>query len=271
MTKKIVLHQSTAWLKHRLSSWNTGGEGVNSPYLFEWVRMVMSDKNTYYRWADIEQCRHELLKCRVEIECASDCSLGAECCMRHRCQVRDVAKRSLQEKPYSQMLFRLVNWLGHDLRTGSKGLSLIEIGSGVGLTTAYLAGVDTRDVVLSCDGCEAMVKIARENLEKLGLMNVVCHEGMMPKAMLDEISEIDIAVVDLVRTSFTMDYFDSVTQKIHEKSVLVLNNIHYDTASEDLWKQICQDKRVTTTMDLYQMGLVFFDKHYWKRNYIMRL
>ena len=69
----------------------------------------------------------------------------------------------------------------------------------------------------------------------------------------------------------TMAYFDVLANKFHEKSVLVIDDIHHSKEMERAWKNICADERVTSTIDLYQMGLVFFDKHYWKRNYRMRL
>ena len=50
MKKNVYLYRVSSWLKHQLTARNTGGHGVHSPYLFEWVRMVMSDKNTYYVW-----------------------------------------------------------------------------------------------------------------------------------------------------------------------------------------------------------------------------
>ena len=56
-----------------------------------------------------------------------------------------------------------------------------------------------------------------------------------------------------------------------EKSVIVVDDIHHSAEMERAWREICADERVTSTMDLYQMGLVFFDKHYWKRHYVMKL
>ena len=53
--------------------------------------------------------------------------------------------------------------------------------------------------------------------------------------------------------------------------MIVVDDIHHSEEMERAWKEICGDERVTSTMDLYQMGLVFFDKHYWRRNYKMRL
>ena len=69
----------------------------------------------------------------------------------------------------------------------------------------------------------------------------------------------------------TMAYFDVLANKVHDKSVIVIDDIHHSQEMEKVWKEICADKRVFTTIDLYQMGLVFFDKHYWRRNYRMRL
>ena len=62
-----------------------------------------------------------------------------------------------------------------------------------------------------------------------------------------------------------------LASKVHAKSVIVMDDIHHSVDMERAWKEICKDARVTSTMDLYQMGLVFFDKHYWRRNYKMRL
>jgi hypothetical protein len=83
---------------------------------------------------------------------------------------------------------------------------------------------------------------------------------------------LDLAFVDANHTyEATWLYFDVLAGKVHEKSVIVIDDIHYSTEMEKAWYAICADERVTTTIDLYQMGLVFFDKRYWRRNYRMRL
>ena len=69
----------------------------------------------------------------------------------------------------------------------------------------------------------------------------------------------------------TRVYFNVLAEKMHEKSVMIVDDIHYNEEMERAWREICEDERVTSTMDLYQMGLVLFDKNYWRKNYKIRL
>ena len=68
MKKNVYLYRVGSWLKHHLTAWNTGGEGVHSPYLFEWVRMVMSDTHAYSVWNEIEKVRLRMLISEEVIE-----------------------------------------------------------------------------------------------------------------------------------------------------------------------------------------------------------
>ena len=275
MKKNAYLYRVSTWLKHYLTAWNTGGEGVHSPYLFEWVRMVMSDKHAYRVWEDIESVRARMLVSDQVVEFVDYGSgvgrKGEEAKGEKR--VKDIAKGSLARAKYAQMLFRLVNWLGHQLREENRGLTIVELGTSLGVTTAYLAGVDTRDKVYTYEGCEAVAKIAKENWNVLGMNNISCLVGPIDAEQLrGNLGYIDVAFVDANHTyEASMRYFDVLAQKIHEKSVVVMDDIHHSEEMERAWKEICADERVTSTIDLYQMGLVFFDKHYWKRNYRMRL
>ena len=275
MKKNAYLYRVSTWLKHYLTAWNTGGEGVHSPYLFEWVRMVMSDKHAYRVWEDIESVRARMLVSDQVVEFVdygSGVGRKGEGAKGEK-RVKDIAKGSLARAKYAQMLFRLVNWLGHQLREGNKGLTIVELGTSLGVTTAYLAGVDTRDKVYTYEGCEAVAKIAKENWNVLGMNNISCLVGPIDAEQLrGDLGYIDVAFVDANHTyEASMRYFDVLAQKVHEKSVVVMDDIHHSEEMERAWKEICADERVTSTIDLYQMGLVFFDKHYWKRNYRMRL
>ena len=275
MKKNAYLYRVSTWLKHYLTAWNTGGEGVHSPYLFEWVRMVMSDKHAYRVWEDIESVRARMLVSDQVVEFVdygSGVGRKGEGAKGEK-RVKDIAKGSLARAKYAQMLFRLVNWLGHQLREGNKGLTIVELGTSLGVTTAYLAGVDTRDKVYTYEGCEAVAKIAKENWNVLGMNNISCLVGPIDAEQLrGGLGYIDVAFVDANHTyEASMKYFDVLAQKVHEKSVVVMDDIHHSEEMERAWKEICADERVTSTIDLYQMGLVFFDKHYWKRNYRMRL
>ena len=275
MKKNAYLYRVSTWLKHYLTAWNTGGEGVHSPYLFEWVRMVMSDKHAYRVWEDIESVRARMLVSDQVVEFVdygSGVGRKGEGAKGEK-RVKDIAKGSLARAKYAQMLFRLVNWLGHQLREENRGLTIVELGTSLGVTTAYLAGVDTRDKVYTYEGCEAVAKIAKENWNVLGMNNISCLVGPIDAEQLrGGFGYIDVAFVDANHTyEASMRYFDVLAQKVHEKSVVVMDDIHHSEEMERAWKEICADERVTSTIDLYQMGLVFFDKHYWKRNYRMRL
>ena len=275
MKKNAYLYRVSTWLKHYLTAWNTGGEGVHSPYLFEWVRMVMSDKHAYRVWEDIESVRARMLVSDQVVEFVdygSGVGRKGEGAKGEK-RVKDIAKGSLARAKYAQMLFRLVNWLGHQLREENRGLTIVELGTSLGVTTAYLAGVDTRDIVYTYEGCEAVAKIAKENWNVLGMNNISCLVGPIDAEQLrGDLGYIDVAFVDANHTyEASMRYFDVLAQKVHEKSVVVMDDIHHSEEMERAWKEICADERVTSTIDLYQMGLVFFDKHYWKRNYRMRL
>ena len=295
MELKVALYRAKSWLRHQLTAWNTGGEGVHSPYLFEWVRMVMMDKNAYYIWGEIERCREKMLRDERELEFVDYGSAiksrslenGSEavCRLEYRDtrRVRDIARRSLAKRKYAQMLSRLVNWLGasHSLENGSgtacslefRGLTIVELGTSLGVTTAYMAAMDSRNRVVTFEGCEAVANMARENWKALNINNIECRVGKIDAEQLTrDIEHLDVAFIDANHTYVsTCEYFDVLAGKVREKSVIVVDDIHYSEEMEKAWKAICADERVTSTIDLYQMGLVFFDKHYWKRHYTMRL
>jgi len=289
MKKNVYLYRVSSWLKHQLTARNTGGHGVHSPYLFEWVRMVMSDKNTYYVWDEIEELRQEMLKDTRELEFVDYGSGKLKGENGERRRVCDIARGSLARRKDAQLLARLVGWLGRPLLTSPsrggigdeasedrKGLTIVELGTSLGVTTAYLAAMDSRNKVLTYEGCPAVAEVARANWEKLGLSNIACVVGEITvdslQLAVDRLSGIDVAFIDANHTyEATLTYFNALASRVHEKSVVVVDDIHYNEDMEKAWKAICADERVTTTMDLYRMGLVFFDKHYWRKHYKMRI
>lgn len=207
---------------------------------------------------------------------------------RDRRKVSDIAKRSLAKKKYAQMLARLVNWLGDGqlamgdgqlamgdgrLAIGDGRLMVVELGTSLGVTTAYMAAMNQHNKVITYEGCPAVAEIAKENWKALGIKNIDCRVGEITADMLDrDLERVDVAFIDANHTyAGTRAYFNVLAEKVHAKSVVVVDDIHYNKEMEKAWHEICEDERVTSTMDLYQMGLVFFDKDYWKRDYRIKV
>ena len=272
MKLATAIYRVLSWFRHQLTARNTGGHGIHSPYLFEWVRMVLHDENVYYAWEKIEEVRTRMLADEREVAFV-DYGSGGKRKSENRDgrKVCDIAKWSLAKKKYAQMMARLVNWLGT-----SNSLNIVELGTSLGVTTAYLAAVDSRNKVVTCEGCPAVAAIAKENWNALGLSNIECVVGEVTvdslQLTVDSLRRIDVAFIDANHTyAGTRVYFNVLAEKMHEKSVMIVDDIHYNEEMERAWREICEDERVTSTMDLYQMGLVFFDKNYWRKNYKIRL
>ncbi len=272
MDWQTAIYRVGSYLRHCLTARHTGGHGIHSPYLFEWVRLVMRDENNYYAWEAIENRRRMMLADNRIVEFV-DYGVGNREA-RDRRKVSDIAKRSLAKKKYAQMLARLVNWLGDGrLAIGNGRLMVVELGTSLGVTTAYMAAMDKRNKVITYEGCPAVAEIAKENWKALEIKNIDCRVGEITANVLDrDLERVDVAFIDANHTyTGTRAYFNVLAEKVHAKSVIVVDDIHYNKEMEKAWHEICEDERVTSTMDLYQMGLVFFDKDYWKRDYRIRV
>jgi len=49
-----------------------------------------------------------------------------------------------------------------------------------------------------------------------------------------------------------------------------VDDIYWSSDMEKAWKSIQEDPRVTTTIDLFQLGIVFFNPDLHKNHYKMR-
>ena len=270
MAKKDSTHRFLAYVRHVFSAWNTTGEGIHSPYLFELVRFVLRDENAYYCFADIERRRELLLACQDVLDVTDFGSAGSPEGKQVQRRVCDIAKTHLERPKIGQLLFRLVNFIAqHEKRP----LEIIELGTSLGVTTAYLASADSRHRVLTFEGSEAVLRVAQGVWRALRLENIAWQQGNIDDTLYKCAREkLDLAYVDANHTfEATMRYVHFLLPRMNEKGVIVVDDIHHSEQMEQAWAALKDDARVTTSMDLYHIGLLFVDPHYLKRHYRIRV
>lgn len=262
-----TLFRVLAYAKYLLTSWNTGGEGIHSPYLFYIVRMLLCDRNSYYSWGRIEQRRLAMLNAPKPVN-TQDFGTGES----GRKMVNRIAKVELEKAHNAQIFFRLVSFLGHDR---NEPLEIVELGTSLGITTAYLAMADSRNVVYTYEGSLETLAVAKQNWTKLGVENIRAVEGNIDDTLYNYArakKKVDFAFLDANHQSkATWAYFSELVKWKHDKSIFVIDDIHYSRDMESVWKKIKGCDFVSSTMDCFDFGIVFFDPHYLKRNYILRV
>ena len=270
MAKSGTFHRVFAFIKHFLTAWNTTGEAIHSPYLFELVRFIIRDENSYYCFTDIERRREQLLACEDTIDVLDFGSQGAADGLLVKRRVCDIAKNHLEQPKVGQLLFRIVEWLSVQAQ---RPLEIIELGTSLGITTAYLAAPENRNKVMTFEGSGELLKIAKGIWKTLRLENISWQEGNIDHTLFDYARErINLSYIDANHTyEATLRYAGYLLPRMEEKGIVVIDDIHYSKEMERAWEALKSDSRVTTSMDLYHIGLLFVDPHYLKRHYRIRI
>ena len=270
MFKKPIFHRIWSYLRHSLTAWNTTGEGIHSPYLFHIVRFLMRDENSYYCFADIERERARLMACEDELDVVDYGSAGSKQGTHIPRRVCDIARTHLEQPKMGQLLFRLALFMAQDQK---RPLEMIELGTSLGITTAYMASANSKNRVLTLEGSDAVLRVAQGVWRTLRLENIAWQQGNIDDTLYKYAREkLDIAFVDANHTyEATLRYVQYLLPRMTEKGVIAVDDIHYSEQMEQAWEELKQDPQVTTSMDLYHMGLLFVDPHYLKRHYIIKV
>ena len=149
-------------------------------------------------------------------------------------------------KKYNQLLFKIVNYY--------QPKTILTIDESFSNTTSYLALVSNDTQVLSYGQSIDLQKTTLQNGQLLGINNIVFHDNVS----ILESTNWDIVFINQPNETDLVKYVEIVVPKLHSQSVLIIKNIHSSKVMEDVWGNIKQQPSVTLSIDLFQLGLVFF-------------
>lgn len=267
MNSKIV---QKAWLTGRFINFllHSGNRyRVHSPFLYLLTDQVLRRKRPERDFGRIEQIRTACLK-SVEIIQKTDYgeSRNNSPARVYPVAIRKIARVSLTPPGNAARLYRLARFMN--------AATILEIGTSLGITTAYLALANPNARIITLEGCPQLSRKAREHFKKLGLKNVELLEGRFEEnldAALNRLGKVDLIYIDGNHHKEAMlDYYGQCLPHSFNDTVMVFDDIHYSPGTEEAWDIIRKKKEVSVSLDLFSSGWLLFRKESSKQHFRLR-
>ena len=238
------------YIKHFISAKTR--HGVHSPFVYRLVDEIVYNNAAKTSYIPIERLRQQLLSDNRTIS-ITDLGAGSHLNNNKKKQVKSLAKNALKSAKLAQLIYRLAE--------DFKPVNIIELGTCLGLTTSYLAKAAPKAKVISIEGCPETAAVATENLKKLNITNVELKVGnfdqLLPEVINTE-SELDFVFIDgNHRKDATLNYFEWCLPKLSNKSIVIFDDIYWSKGMKEAWNIVKEHPKVTVTIDLFWIGLVF--------------
>ncbi|HVM88748.1 MAG TPA: class I SAM-dependent methyltransferase [Puia sp.] len=254
------------YIHYYLTASNGKGHGIHSPFVFDFVYEVLNDKRNFYAYNQIETLRQELLHDNTLIQ-VNDLGAGSGISKSTQRRIDDIAKHAAKNRKLAQLLFRIANYF--------QPKTIIELGTSLGVSSAYLAAARPASKLYTIEGSPEIAAVALKNFRSLQLSNIEPLVGnfdeLLP-GLLKKIRLVDLAFIDgNHRKEPTIKYFNQLAEYSTASSVLIFDDIHWSSEMEDAWNIIKISEKVTLTIDLFFLGIVFFKKDFKaKQHFIIR-
>lgn len=254
------------YLKYWLTASNGQGHGVHSPFVFDFIKNVLNDKREFDSFRFIENTRDDLRQDNSEIS-VPDFGAGSRMQLNNRRKIAAIARSSLKPKKFSQLIFRIVHYY--------KPANILELGTSLGITTAYMAAANPSARITTMEGAPQVAYVAQKNFTALHLSNIKVIEGNFDETLpplLETAPAFELAFIDgNHRKAPTLNYFYQLLKTATASSILIFDDIHWSEEMEAAWDEIKKHPFVTLTIDLFFIGLVFFrTEQKIKQDFIIR-
>lgn len=252
LRKSVLLYRGIRYRK---------GYGVHSPFVFNLITKVIEERCSYYSFYDIELIRKQLLFRDNIITYPDRQQKGV---VRSRTVGEIVGREAIKPK-HGALLFRLTNYF--------KSKNILQLGPSMGLSTLYLTSYATGLKCIALENIPEFASIAQIAFDKAARNPVDLRTGsykeLLPQALKD-IKQLDFVFFNtLYEQQNNIWLFNECVKQVHNETIFVFEGIKASRKMREFWKEVCSYPEVTVTVDLYSMGIVFFNKKLHKRDYIV--
>jgi len=252
------------YLKHRVQAKNQ--HGIHSPFVFDLYNNVFTNPHPFYAFDNIESIRAKLLLSPQTIE-VTDLGAGSKKMKSSRRKIAAITRFTSKKPVYGQVLFRLVNYFRPE--------TVLELGTSVGISSMYLAAACSKTNVITVEGDKNIARVAQINFDKLQLKNIRLINQSFEQFFLTDfqsIKQIDLVFLDgNHRYKPTVDYFNYIKPKLHEESIVILDDIYWSKEMTKAWNELRNLPEVSVSIDIFEMGFLFFRSGQKKEHFLLKI
>ena len=249
-----------AWkfLVYLLTSSNGKGHGVHSPFVFDFIVHVLRGKQVDVQgFRQIEAKRRELEHSSRVLD-VLDLGAGSSFDKKSQRTVSSIAKRAAKPSRFARLFYRIIRYYQID--------SVLELGTSLGLTTRYLSIAGPRHGVISIEGAPAIADFTAKSLAEEGIRNTTILTGDFKDHLPGALASIKGRKLVFFDGNHqyqpTLDYFQAALGGIGDEDILIFDDIHWSNDMEKAWAEIRNNEKVSCTIDLFFIGIVFFRKEF---------
>lgn len=258
------IFEASEFIRHELKA--KSRHGVHSPLVYELMDRTLRLDKRFLDFERLESWRRQLLQRNESIH-VEDYGAGSRVLGQQQRRISQIAKTALQRPAIAQTLFKWVNRF--------QCARILELGTCLGVTTAYLALANRKSCVYTIEGSEALLHYAREGWRQLAIDHIQSFQGSfqdeLPKVLSMQ-SVFDFIYIDGDhRYDRVMALWHQLKQHLDTQGWLVLDDIHWSPGMRAAWDEICADPMVTLSMDFFDIGIVSVDPTRRKEHFNLKL
>ena len=224
---------------------------ADSPYLYSFILHILRDKPTdeeLIKWARVEALRSQLEGDKSLIT-KTDLGAGSKVNEIARQKIGDIARSSVSNATKCKILYNTAKHYN--------AKSVLELGSSLGISSAYLSIVDTVQHIVSVEGDPEIYKIAQDHKlsDKISFVN-----QHFDSAIDSQHGRFDMIIIDGDHQyASTLRYMDKCKKLLCKNGVLVFDDIYWSEGMKQAWNEIKADDRFNLYIDLFYFGIVTYD------------
>lgn len=232
----------------------TNKYNIHSPMVHELIENILDNSIKYYSFIEIEQVRSLLLKQNDSIE-LKDLGAGSKSIKSSTIMINILTKKVQSRPEKAQILFRIVSFF--------QKKNILEIGTSLGLTTAYLSNANKNGKVTTIEGDPKVSRLAQKNFNTLKLKNIELinqpFDQIIPQLLKNKF---DLIFFDGNHSKeATLRYFYWLAEQADEDSIFIFDDIYWSIDMKQAWEEIYNFDKVMLSLDIFSLGIVFFKKN----------
>jgi predicted O-methyltransferase YrrM len=257
------IKQFFAYVGYKLQRPHNIGHGIHSPFLFSFVTNILySDRDTEKKIKKVDRIKKQLRRDKKSIE-IEDPGAGSVRLQGRKRKICDIAKISSTSPKYGILWHRIVNYYQPEI--------VIELGTCLGLGTMYLACGNENAKIFTVEDSAPLIQLARQNFQNLNFTNIFIQQGNFDNVLpvlLKENGKFDLLYIDgNHRKEAVLRYFFTSLPFARANSIIIVDDIRWSEEMYSAWLKLCENENVRLSLDLFKVGIIFFNPKLKKQHY----